>query len=58
MDTFSYKCPLCGFVYSVPAYWMDYSPEPTTEFPHMKPGSNEACSNLVLKLDESTNISQ
>lgn len=52
METFAYKCPACGFIYSVPAYWMSYSAEPTTEFPHTKPGTDEICDNLTLELYE------
>lgn len=55
METFAYKCPVCGFVYIVPAYWMSYSAEPTTEFPHTKPGTDTICDNLTLELDESQN---
>lgn len=55
METFAYKCPVCGFVYMVPAYWMSYSAEPTTEFPHTRSGSDAICENMTLKLDESQN---
>lgn len=55
METFVYKCPVCGFLYSVPAYWMSYAAEPTTEFPHMKPGTDIICGNLTLELDENQN---
>ena len=55
METFVYKCPVCGFLYSVPAYWMSYAAEPTTEFPHTKPGTDVVCDNLTLELDESQN---
>ena len=54
METYLYKCPVCGFLYSVPAYWMSYSPEPTTEFPHLNPQTDAPCGNLALELDEST----
>jgi len=50
METFVYRCPVCGFLYSVPAYWMSYCAEQTTEFPHMKPGSDDICDNLTLEL--------
>ncbi len=53
METFLYRCPVCGFQYSVPAYWMSYAAEPTTEFPHTKPGTDKICNNLTLELDES-----
>ena len=55
METFVYKCPVCGFLYSVPAYWMSYAAEPTTEFPHTKPGTDVICDNLTLELDETQN---
>lgn len=52
METFVYRCPVCGYLYSVPAYWMSYSAEPTTSFPHMKPNSNDICENQELELYE------
>ena len=48
MESYSYRCPVCGYVYLVPAYWMSYSPEETTDFPHMKPGTDEICENITL----------
>lgn len=53
METYLYKCPVCGFQYSVPAYWMSFSPEATTEFPHLNPATDAVCDNLTLELDES-----
>ena len=35
METYYYKCPICGFVYQVPDYWVNFAPEATTEFPHI-----------------------
>ena len=52
METFSYKCPVCGFVYAVPAYWMSYSPEATTMFPHLDPSTDALCENATLELME------
>ena len=49
METFRYKCPCCGLIYSVPAYWMSFSAEDTTDFPHMKPGTDEVCGNTTLE---------
>ena len=48
METYSYKCPVCGFVYKVPAYWMSFSPEETTEFMHLNPETDVPCENAVL----------
>lgn len=53
METYFYECPACGFVYSVPAYWMSFSPDETTEFPHMDARNNDLCANMTLELDES-----
>lgn len=52
METFVYRCPECGFEYSVPAYWMSYSAEPTYMFPHMKPGTDDACECFNLEYKE------
>jgi len=49
MEMFRYQCPVCGMIYEVPAYWMSYSPEQTTEFPHMDPATGEMCSNMILE---------
>lgn len=57
METFAYRCPVCGMLYSVPAYWMSFSAEPTTVFPHMKPNSDSICENETLELDETQNAS-
>ena len=48
METYTYRCPVCGFVYFVPSYWMSYSPEETTEFPHQNVETGEDCPNLKL----------
>lgn len=52
METFVYRCPVCGLIYQVPAYWMSYSAEPTTDFPHMKPNSDAICENTTLEYVE------
>lgn len=48
MELVYYQCPICGFVYQVPEYWMDFSPEETLEMPHVQLGAQEACSELRL----------
>ena len=50
MEVYYYKCPICGFVYQVPAYWVSYSPEQMTEFPHLSLLDGKLCSNVQLEL--------
>ncbi|MFA9375522.1 MAG: hypothetical protein ACERKZ_02095 [Lachnotalea sp.] len=52
METYIYKCPVCGFVHQVPAYWVSFSPEPTLEFEHINFKSGEMCENIALNLQE------
>lgn len=49
METYAYRCPDCGFVYFVPAYWMSFSPDEETEFPHQNPETGKDCPNMILK---------
>ena len=49
METYTYRCPVCGFIYFVPSYWMSYSPEAETEFPHQNVDTGEDCPNLKLE---------
>ena len=49
METYYYKCPICGFVYQVPDYWVDFAPEATTEFPHISFKTGAPCENAVLE---------
>lgn len=44
-----YKCPLCGFVYQVPEYWMDFSPEDTLEMTHINLETKELCTETNLQ---------
>ncbi len=52
METYYYVCPVCGFVYQVPDYWVSYSPEPTMEFPHIDLKSGQPCPNASLVYQE------
>lgn len=56
METYFYVCPRCGFVYQVPSYWTNHSPEETVEFEHLDLKTKELCSimNLVL-MDDNKN---
>lgn len=50
MENYFYKCPVCGFVHIVPAYWVSFNPEDTMEFPHVNPETKEDCIHLILQL--------
>lgn len=50
METYFYKCPVCGFVYQVPDYWVSYSPEETMAFPHIDLKTGAACPHVELEL--------
>ncbi|MDL2207058.1 hypothetical protein LJC33_09165 [Eubacteriales bacterium OttesenSCG-928-N13] len=53
METYFYRCPVCGFVYQVPDYWVSYAPEPQMEFPHLNLASGASCPCETLDLQES-----
>ncbi len=48
MENYFYKCPHCGFVHLVPAYWVSFSPPDTMEFPHIDDNGNSC--NYTLEL--------
>lgn len=50
METYMYKCPVCGFTHQVPAYWVSYSPEETYESPHMNLTTGQMCEEMELQL--------
>lgn len=50
MEMMTYKCPLCGFVYQVPAYWSDYDAEPKMTFEHMNLQAQKDCENKTLEI--------
>lgn len=54
MDNYFYKCPVCGFIHLVPAYWVSYNPEEEIEMAHldMKQGTECSCDILRLLVDE------
>lgn len=52
MEVYYYKCPLCGMVHQVPAYWVSFSPAPTFQFPHMRFDTKELCENGELVLEK------
>ena len=46
METYIYRCPVCGFVYQVPDYWVSFAPE---EFAHIDFAKGDSCPNAVLR---------
>jgi len=52
MDTYFYICPRCGFVYQIPSYWSNHSPDKTIEFLHIDLKTKDACSELILQLSQ------
>ena len=50
MESYWYKCPVCGMTHQVPAYWMSFSPEKTYEFPHMNPETKQFCECVEMEL--------
>lgn len=48
MEVYYYKCPVCGYIHQVPAYWMSYAPEDTTDMPHLNLKTKEVCENTEL----------
>ena len=49
METYLYRCPVCGFVYQVPDYWVSFSSGKTCEFPHIDFSRGETCPNTALE---------
>lgn len=49
MELTYYKCPLCGFVYQVPEYWMDFAPEETLEMAHLNLETKALCAETNLQ---------
>lgn len=53
MENNFYKCPVCGFIHLVPAYWSAYSPEKEMELEHINLSTGEKCvHHLELQDDE------
>ncbi len=53
MENNFYKCPVCGFIHLVPAYWSAYSPEKEMELEHINLSTGEKCVHkLELQDDE------
>jgi len=52
METYYYICPVCGFVYQVPDYWVSFSPDKEMDFPHVDLKSGKDCKNTKLVLRE------
>lgn len=50
MELVYYKCPLCGFVYQVPEYWMAFSPEETLDMDHINIETKEICIETKLQI--------
>lgn len=50
MEMNTYKCPVCGFVYQVPAYWSDFDAEPTMELEHMNLQTQKDCDYKILEV--------
>ncbi|MGI6031169.1 MAG: hypothetical protein ACOX7F_06670 [Eubacteriales bacterium] len=43
MEAYFYRCPKCGFLQMVPAYWVDYDPKPVYEMEHLDMQTGEPC---------------
>lgn len=50
MENYFYKCPVCGFIHLVPAYWVSYEPEKEMEFEHLDIKKGSDCLNKRLRL--------
>jgi hypothetical protein len=53
MEMLYYRCPKCGFIYQVPAYWSDFSSEERIEMEHYNLETKEMCSDTILILIKS-----
>ena len=50
MENYFYKCPVCGFVHLVPAYWVSFNPPCQMEFSHISEQGQDC--NVPLNLIE------
>ncbi|MDD2969393.1 MAG: hypothetical protein PHT89_03355 [Lachnospiraceae bacterium] len=50
MEMYQYQCPVCGFSHRVPAYWVNFSPDPEMQFIHFRMDTKEQCENENLIL--------
>lgn len=50
MENYFYKCPICGFIHLVPAYWVDFAPTDVIELVHMNMKTGKDCENTKLEL--------
>ncbi len=50
METYFYKCEVCGFLHIVPAYWVEYSPPEVYEMDHLNPENGNHCEQKNLAL--------
>ena len=48
MENYFYKCPVCGFVHLVPAYWVSFDPPPRMEFSHINEQGQDCNTQLEL----------
>ncbi|WHH57280.1 hypothetical protein [Petroclostridium sp. X23] len=48
MENYFYKCPICGFIHIVPAYWVSFNPDDEMTFPHINTDTNEECDSILL----------
>ncbi len=55
MEVYYYRCPVCGYVHQVPAYWMGFAPEMETDYPHIDLKTGEVCENTTLHYQEDEN---
>lgn len=53
MEMNLYRCPVCGFVHFVPAYWSSFAPDPEVELAHISLESGDDCPNIKLVLQKS-----
>jgi hypothetical protein len=51
-ETYFYRCPVCGFVYQVPDYWVGFAPDDEMEFPHIDLNTGSDCPNVKLVLQK------
>jgi len=49
MEMVDYRCPICGFIYQVPAYWSSFDPDEVVNLEHINVKTGEMCMDKNLQ---------
>lgn len=55
-EVYLYQCSQCGFSHRVPAYWMSFEPEDSTEHIHINLDTGVFCTTTQLEYKGETQM--